>query len=150
MFKRFNIVRRLLTGILLAMAGLALIHTNPNAKIRRGERVVTSAKTANYTITAEESGTIFTTEGAAGEVVFTLPAAADGLHYMIYCAEAQNVVLVSDTADTLIVFNDVAADQIAFNTSNEIVGGAFRVFSDGAKWMVAEMIHDAQTSVIAT
>jgi hypothetical protein len=39
------------------------------------------AKTADYTITTDESGTIFTNDGAGGAVVLTLPAAAAGLRY---------------------------------------------------------------------
>ena len=129
---------------------MTIQHTNPSAKVPLGTRKPVTAKTGNYTLTKGESGGIFTTEGAAGAVNFTLPAAELGLNYLIYAAEDQTVTLTSDTVDTLIVFNDVAADSVAFSTSAEKVGGAFFVFSDGAKWMVSESIHDGQTAVVAT
>jgi hypothetical protein len=46
----------------------------------RGLRTVV-AKTANYTVTANDCGTTFTNAAAAAEVVFALPAAAVGLWY---------------------------------------------------------------------
>ena len=129
---------------------MTLMHTNPMAKVPKGTRRPVTAKTTDYTLTKGESGGIFTTEGAAGAVNFTLPAPEVGLNYLLYCAEDQTLTLTSDTVDTLIVFNDVAADSVAFSTSAEKVGGAFFVFSDGAKWMVSESIHDGQTAVVAT
>ena len=44
------------------------------------------AKTADYTVTAAESGTIFTTQGATAAVIFTLPAttSCDGLEFIFY------------------------------------------------------------------
>lgn len=132
---------------------MGLTHTNPGAKqttIGLGSIRRISAHTTNYTVTAAESGTLFTTEGAGGGVVFTLPAAQAGLWFQFFNAENQDMTVVGDTADNVVVFNDVAADQIAFNTGNEKVGGAFEVWSDGTKWYVAELTHDAQTSVIAT
>ena len=129
---------------------MSIKNTNPSAKVPLGTRKPVTAKTSDYTLTKGESGGIFTTEGAAGNVNFTLPAPEAGLNYLIYAAEDFNVTLTSDTVDTLIVFNDVAADSVAFSTSAEKVGGAFFVFSDGAKWMVSESIHDGQTAVVAT
>ena len=111
--------------------------TNPQASL--GELRTVTAKTSDYTVTAVESGTIFTTEGAGGAVNFTLPSQGAGLHFWFMNAENQNMTITSDTADTLVTFNDVAADSIAFSTSNEKVGGAAFVFSDGTKWMA--MLH---------
>ena len=116
-----------------------------------GLKTVT-AKTSDYTVTAAESGTIFTTEGAGGAVNFTLPSQGAGLHYWFTNAEDQNMTITADTADTMVTFNDVAADSVAFSTSSEKVGGAAFVFSDGSKWMVQLMTYDGadQAVTIAT
>ena len=124
--------------------------TNPQASL--GELRTVTAKTSDYTVTAVESGTIFTTEGAGGAVNFTLPSQGAGLHFWIMNAENQNMTITADTADTLVTFNDVAADSIAFSTSNEKVGGAAFVFSDGSKWMAMLHTYDGadQAVTVAT
>jgi len=110
------------------------------------------AKTANYTVTAADNNTIFTNQGASGAVVFTLPTIAKGLRYRFYGEAAQNISISSAAVDTLVVFNDAAADTIALNTSNEIIGGCVEVYAnaDATKWLTFEMVHDGQTTVIAT
>ena len=115
-----------------------------------GLRLRTAGKTDNYTVTSGESGTIFHNQGVTKEVVFTLPAPSDGLFYIFANLEAQNMVIAADAAGNMVAFNDVAANQIALNTSNELAGGAFLVFSEGAQFHVMEMMHDGATSTIAT
>lgn len=115
-----------------------------------GLRLRTAAKTANYTVTSGESGTIFNNQGVTKEVVFTLPVPADGLFYIFANMEDQNLVIAADASGNMVAFNDVAANQIALNTSNEKAGGAFLVWSDGAQFHVGEWMHDAQTATIAT
>jgi len=109
------------------------------------------AKTADYTVLATESGTIFTTEGTTANVNFTLPAAADGLVFWFFNAEDFNLTVTADTADTLIAFNDIAADSVAYSTSSEKIGNGFMVFSDGSKWMAMCLPgQDSATVTIAT
>lgn len=115
-----------------------------------GMRLRTAGKTANYTVTSGESGTIFHNQGVTTEVVFTLPVPADGLWYLFANMEDQNLVIAADAAGNLVGFNDVAANQIALNTSNEKAGGAFLVWSDGAQFHVMEQMHDSQTATLAT
>ena len=117
-----------------------------------GQLKTVTAKTSDYTVTAVESGTIFTTEGAGGAVNFTLPSQGAGLHFWFTNAEDQNMTITADTADTMVTFNDVAADSVAFSTSSEKVGGAAFVFSDGTKWMVQLMTYDGadQAVTVAT
>lgn len=134
---------------LAAILATGIFHTNPSARPVLGQRRTVTAKTGNYTITEGETGAIFTTEGAAGEVVFTLPAVAAGLEYTVYSAESQNLVLAAPTADTMIAFNDVAATQVSLVTANMLAGGGFRVWSDGAKWMVAPIVDPAATVTVA-
>lgn len=111
------------------------------------------AKTANYTVKAAESGTIFTTQGATGAVTFTLPAAADsnGLFYGFYNCEDVNMVVASGTADKMTAINDVAADSVAFQTTSLKIGGGFFVFGDGTNWHAMVLPGQAtQTVTVAT
>jgi len=124
--------------------------TKPQASL--GVLKTVTAKTSDYTVTAVESGTIFTTEGAGGAVNFTLPSQGAGLHFWFTNAEDQNMLITADTADTMLTFNDLAADSVGFSTSSEKIGGAAFVFSDGTKWMVQLMTYDGtdQAVTVAT
>jgi hypothetical protein len=112
-----------------------------------------SAKTANYTVNENESGTIFTTQGATAAVTFTLPATADvtaGTFYIFYNAEDVNMTVTAGTADTMTTLNDVAADSVALSTTSLKAGGAFLVFFDGTNAHVINLTWDAQTVTVAT
>lgn len=110
------------------------------------------AKTADFTVLESQNGALFTTEGAAAAVEFTLPSTAKkGLRYTFFASEDFDLKVTAGTADTLIVFNDVAADSVSFETASEIVGGAFEVVGDGAKWIVMPRLgQDSQTVTVAT
>ena len=110
------------------------------------------AKTAAYTVLANDSGTIFTNQGATASVTFTLPAAAnsDGLVYYFYNCEDQNLVVASGTADLMTGLNDITADSVALSTTSLKVGGGFFVFGDGTNWHVMPMVYDTQTVTVAT
>jgi len=103
------------------------------------------AKTADYTVSAYESGTLFTTRGAAGAVNFTLPATpAKGLVFSFYNAANQNLTVTSGTADTMTVFNDLTADSVAFSTASAKIGGMIKVIGDGTGWLT--VVHVGQAS----
>ena len=75
---------------------------------------VQSLTTATYTVSADQSGTIFTFNRAAG-VVVTLPAAAVGLNFEFYVETALTsnnyTINAASTADTLtgmVVVQDIA------------------------------------------
>ena len=108
-------------------------------------KVAITAKTSSYNVTAAETGTIFTTEGASGAVTFTLPTAADGLYYMFVAAEDQNMTITYGTNDKIITFNDIAADSVIFSTANEKAGAMVLAFSDGAKWFVINLSPNTAT-----
>lgn len=107
------------------------------------------AKTADYTVLAAESGSIFTNYGATAAVNFTLPALADGLIYEFYAAADVGLTVTSGTVDKMVALNDAAADSVAFSTTSLILGGSFRVFSDGTLWYV-QVLSDGATVTIAT
>lgn len=97
------------------------------------------AKTTDYTVTAVESGTLFTTEGATADVNFTLPANADGLEFWFANAEDVELKVTADTADTIICSGDVAADSVAFSGATEQIGTAMVFIADGSKWFCLMM-----------
>ena len=94
--------------------------------------VTISAKTAAYTLIAEDSGNIFTNRAATGSVTFTLPASADndGMNAYFYAIADFAIVIATATAYTLVVPTDDAgtgdgdllAKSFTFATSNEITG----------------------------
>lgn len=114
-----------------------------------------SAKTADYTVKAYESGTLFTNRGATGAVNFTLPNTVyQGLSFGFYAAANQNLKVTAATGDTMVAFNDAAADSVSYETASEKIGGAFDVISDGTGWLVFPRLFSqggtAQTVTVAT
>lgn len=102
-----------------------------------GEYTMIQAKTADYTVKAYESGTLFTTRGAGGAVNFTLPSAATvGLYFGFYAVADQNLTITAGTADTLVFFNDATGDTVSLQTAGEKIGGSFKVVSDGTGWLI--------------
>ena len=102
-----------------------------------------------------DSGTLFTTRGAAAAVNFTKPATAKkGLSYKFFNIADFEMMVTSGTADTLIVFNDATADTVAYTTAAEHIGGSFEVIGDGTGWMVIASAHSqgtaSQTITVAT
>ena len=103
------------------------------------------AKTADYTVKAYESGTLFTTRGASGTVVFTLPTTPTrGLYFGFYNAADQTMTVAAGTADTLVAINDLTADSIGFATASSKIGGMIEVYGDGTGWLTR--VSPGQTS----
>lgn len=91
-----------------------------------------SAKAADYTVVAKDSGTVFMQ--TVGDVNFTLPDRESGLIFWFIGTTDHEIMLTSDTAGKMMGFNDVAIDTIAFTTAGEQEGCGFMAFSDGAFW----------------
>ena len=111
------------------------------------------AKTANYTITKLENGTLFTNTGAEAAVVFTLPALSPFLYFRFMVTADQSVTVSSAAGDDMVVFNDATADSVAFSTSSEKIGGSLLIFSNsaGTKWYVNQVsAGSAHTLTVAT
>jgi hypothetical protein len=66
----------------------------------RGLRTV-EAKTANYTVTTNDNGKLFTNEGAAGAIVFALPAATVGLWFEFVVKAAQELRIDPNGTETI-------------------------------------------------
>lgn len=105
------------------------------------------AKTAAYTVTANDCGKIFTNRGAAGSVTFTLPVSGsemNGWWCEFYTAAAQAIVIASNPVDTLTVHADLTADTV---TTAATIGQHFTVFCDGTSMCV---ISDPSAASAAT
>jgi hypothetical protein len=110
-----------------------------------------SVKTASYTITPDDFGTVFTTRGA-GAVTFTLPSAgaSNKGEWVLFINLADANMTVAGTAGGLVIFNDLTANSIAFEQAAEHIGGAFLAISDGTSWIVAPLATETQTIAVST
>ncbi|MBL8824908.1 MAG: head decoration protein [Planctomycetia bacterium] len=102
------------------------------------------AKTADYTVTAADNNTLFTTEGAGGAVNFTLPTLAVGLRFKFFNAVNQNMV-ITGAADTIIGFNDIAATTLTFSTAGNKVGACVEVIANNAGTAWIAIAHGPNT-----
>lgn len=97
-------------------------------------------KTANYTVLASESGTVFIADAA--DIVFTLPATVAGLIYTFVCAAV--------SAATGLSISPQAADNINEGTDNkdlinsgatDVLGDSVTIVGDGDKgWFTVTKI----------
>ena len=107
-------------------------------------------KTADYTVLAKESGSIFTTVGCAANIEFTLPTKADGLIYWFYICTDYEMTITSDAVNTMATFNNAAADALVFTQASEHLGNGVMVFSDGTLWYTAVCLGGAGATVVIT
>lgn len=100
-----------------------------------GSAVAVTAKTADYTVLAGDSGTVFTNTGASGTVVFTLPASPTaGLWYEFHITAAQSVDIKTGTA-VLIYANAAATTATTGKLTKNIVGTVIQLKYNGVAWM---------------
>ena len=125
------------------------LYKTRNNVIPENSRLQVIAKASTATLTAAESGSVITTEGAGGAVILTTPAVAAGLHYWIINAEDQDLTITAGGTDTLVTFNDIEADTVAYTTTGEQIGGGAFLVSDGTKWMVFLMTYDATDQAVS-
>lgn len=114
-------------------------------------RRTVTAKTADYTLTAADSGGVFTTTGAAGAVNFSLPAVATstGFTYSFVNTVDQNMTITAP-AGTLVALNNASATSIAWSTAGEKIGASCTVICDGSKWLLQNhLVAEAQTVTVA-
>ncbi len=98
-----------------------------------------TAKVAAYTVTVEESGTIFTNRGATAAITFTLPAVTGipiGVNYTFYGISATGFTVASNgSLDNIVSANDAGADTLTATTTSLIIGASIRVIWDGTGWL---------------
>ena len=119
-------------------------------RLRPKFRIV--AKTASYTVTPDDFGSVLTTRGAGGAITFTLPAASavNKGEFVLFVNVADQNMIVAGATGGLVVFNDLTANSIAFQTTSEKIGGAFLAISDGTSWVVVPVATETQTVTVAT
>jgi len=108
-------------------------------------------KTADYTLTDQDYGSIFTTRGGSG-VTFTFPAASDlnKGEWALFMNVANQNMFVAGPDEGLVVFNDLTADSAGFATTNEKIAGTLLALSDGTSWIVLPLATETQTVTIST
>lgn len=94
------------------------------------------AKTADYTIVAADSDTIFTNTAAGGTIVFTLPSAktSHGVVFRFHAFAAQ-VIRALPVAGEAINLNGSAVVTKYLNLAG-VIGSYMDLYSDGAQWLV--------------
>ncbi|WP_020475716.1 head decoration protein [Zavarzinella formosa] len=106
------------------------------------------AKTADYTVTAADSGKQFTTTGAAGAVNFTLPACAKGYRFRFVNIVNQNMTITAPSGK-LVTFNNAAATSVAFSTSGNKIGAAVEITTDETGTKYIALLFGANTPTVA-
>ncbi len=133
-----------------ANAGLVVQDSGGNPVGTMGLRKI-SAKTAAYTVTLADNGTLFTNTGAGGGVTFTLPAVAGGAGYWFdFFLTADQTITITAPAGKLMAYNNAAATSIAFSTASEKIGGGVTIVGDGSFWYaIVHLGFESQTIVIS-
>ena len=103
-----------------------------------------TAKTADYTVTANDSGSGFTNTGAGGAITFALPAATVGLNYRFYVNAAQELRIDPNGSETIsLPSSGVPQAAGAYLTANAVgesveiacaVAGTWAVFGFTGTW----------------
>lgn len=134
------------SGIKFAVGGLLEL---ANAKVVLNKF---SAKTAAYTITENDSGTIFTNRGSGAFVKFTLPInPRQGLVYLFISVEDQQITIALDdsleaeheaggsTRAYMITFNKTNTKTVYYSTVGEKIGACGIAIADGSNWIFVNL-----------
>lgn len=107
------------------------------------------AKTAAYTLKANDEDKLFINEGAGAGVTFTLPPTADVVDgwSASFMATAGQAITVAAPSGKLVAFNSATANSIAFSTASEIIGsGVTVIYSAAAGKYIAMPILGSETA----
>lgn len=141
------------TNVASGLGDLAFLRDSTNTmRISRGTssgignllhgRAIT-AKTADYTVVANDSNRLFTNAGASGAVNFTLPTAAAGLTYTFYIDASQTLTITAGASTTIRSGGSVTAS--AGNITASTVGNTVRLTAISATQWIAETITGTWT-----
>lgn len=98
-----------------------------------GGNPVQEAHTASDTLTAAESGSVHTNEGAAGDITLTLPAAAAGLHFYFQVVTGTvNLQIAPAAGDSVRVLGVSGTTNARASTKGN--GVHFRAYN-GTEWI---------------
>ena len=103
-----------------------------------------TAKTADYTVTTDDSGEGFTNTDAGGAITFALPAATVGLNYHFYVNAAQELRIDPNGTETIsLPSSGLPQAAGAYLTANAVgesvrivcaVAGSWAVFGYTGTW----------------
>lgn len=103
-------------------------------------RQLAAAKTANYTIVANDSGTMFTNTAAAGSVQFTLPTVAAGLWYDFVVSAAQTVTVISGSGSPNISGPALTGSTRTVNgAAAQFTSFRIRASAGGSSWYITDI-----------
>jgi len=86
------------------------------------------------TITAAESGSVYSNEGAAAIAPFVLPAAAAGLNYSFIVQDADGIRVTAAAGDTIRIAGDVSG--AAGKIENAVIGSTVKLTAINAtEWV---------------
>ena len=108
-------------------------------------------KTADYTVTPDDYGSVFTTRGGSG-VRFTLAAAGSTNKgdWALFVNVADQNMFVTGPDEGLVAFNDLTADTISFTTSSKKIAGTILAISDGTSWLCMPIAEETQSLTIGS
>ena len=97
-------------------------------------------KTANYTISQLENGTLYTNLNATGAIQFKLPPITPFLYFRFRALAAQNMSIASNETTNMVVIGSTTGSTVAIQTPGQIVGAGLLIYSsgDGLRWYVAQ------------
>jgi hypothetical protein len=108
--------------------------------ILRVESVVAKTQAVSpYSVTAAESGRLFTNEGATASVTFSLPTAVAGLTYTFVVQDADGIIVDAATGDTIQVAASVSATS--GNATSTTIGSSLTLTAINAtEWVATSML----------
>src|SRR5690348_6948368 len=86
-----------------------------------------TAHTANYTLTADDSGTCHSSKGAAGTITCSLPAATTGLNFYFYVGAAQEHRLDPNGTEKISLPSTGVAGAAGKYLSADAIGESVRI-----------------------
>jgi hypothetical protein len=104
--------------------------------IRKYGKRRTTAKTANYTVLADQSGQLFTNDGAAGTITFALPAGEEGMEFFFNVRAAQELRIDPNGTETIsLPSSGVPGAAGKYLVADAIGESVHLMFTDG-NWFV--------------
>lgn len=100
---------------------------------RGGVSVIADAD--GRTLTATQSGALFTNEGATGRADFTLPTALAGLEFNFYCQDTDGIRIIAAAGDTIRIGASVSA--AAGRIDSTTIGSAVKLVAINATEWIA-------------
>ena len=96
--------------------------------------ITTSAVAVGRTLTAADSGTLFTNQNAAGSVAVILPSAVAGYNIRVYVATAQTLTVQAASGDTIRIADNETAE--GGSISSNVVGSlVWLIAVDQQEWV---------------